>query len=50
MLRQFLVGGGVSLVTIAFHALVMTMVVHEIFDSAKQKPADREILFSEFIF
>ena len=28
MLRQFLVGGGVSLVTIAIHALVMTMVVH----------------------
>jgi hypothetical protein len=27
MLRQFLVGGGVSLVTIAIHALVMTMVV-----------------------
>ena len=28
MLRQFLVGGGVSLVNIAIHALVMTMVVH----------------------
>jgi len=27
MLRQFLVGGGVSLVTIAIHALIMTMVV-----------------------
>src|SRR5215469_12963214 len=27
MLRQFLVGGGVSLVTIAFHALAMTFVV-----------------------
>ena len=27
MLRQFLVGGGVSLVTIAIHALVMTLVV-----------------------
>ena len=27
MLRQFLVGGSVSLVTIAIHALVMTMVV-----------------------
>src|SRR6516162_2775895 len=27
MLRQFLVGGGVSLITIAIHALVMTMVV-----------------------
>jgi hypothetical protein len=27
MLRQFLVGGGVSLVTIAIHALVMTFVV-----------------------
>ena len=27
MLRQFLVGGGVTLVTIAIHALVMTMVV-----------------------
>ena len=27
MLRQLLVGGGVSLVTIAIHALVMTMVV-----------------------
>jgi acyl-CoA hydrolase len=28
MLRQFLVGGGVSLVTITIHALVITMVVH----------------------
>jgi hypothetical protein len=28
MLRQFFVGGGVSLVTIAIHALVMTIVVH----------------------
>src|SRR5262245_26948034 len=27
MLRQFLVGGGVSLVNIAIHALVMTIVV-----------------------
>jgi hypothetical protein len=27
MLRQFLVGGGVSLVNIAIHALIMTMVV-----------------------
>ena len=27
MLRQFLVGGGVSVVNIAIHALVMTMVV-----------------------
>ena len=27
MLRQFLVGGGASLVAIAIHALVMTMVV-----------------------
>ena len=27
MLRQFLVGGGVSLITIAIHALVMTFVV-----------------------
>ena len=27
MLRQFLVGGGVSLIAIAIHALVMTMVV-----------------------
>jgi hypothetical protein len=27
MLRQFLVGGGVSFVTIAIHALTMTMVV-----------------------
>jgi hypothetical protein len=28
MLRQFLVGGGASLVAIAIHALVMTLVVH----------------------
>ena len=27
MLRQFLVGGGVSLINIAIHALIMTMVV-----------------------
>ena len=27
MLRQLLVGGGVSLITIAIHALVMTLVV-----------------------
>ena len=27
MFRQFLVGGGVSLVNIAIHALIMTMVV-----------------------
>jgi Ion channel len=39
MLRQFAIGGGVSLINIAIHALVMTMVVQAAQRAAgKQKP------------
>ena len=38
MLRQFLVGGGVSLVNIAIHALIMTMVVQVARAMGKKQP------------
>ena len=40
MLRQFLVGGGVSLVTIAIHAVVMTSIVRQARDIGTTKAID----------
>src|SRR5262249_15524848 len=50
MLRQFLVGGGVSLVNIAIHALIMTMVVQVArVMSTKRQPHSSLVLIAVMI-
>jgi ion channel len=50
MLRQFLVGGGVSLITIAIHALIMTLVVQVArATSRKRQPHSSLVLIAVMI-
>ena len=44
MLRQFLVGGGVSLVNITMHALIMTMVVRVAQTASRKKMSHPSLL------